>query len=87
MAAFIRPIYINKRAFAKQDHGEVINGRKYSRMDKVKSVEGSLLKKLKIELHHFKFFKGCLPQFLLGPFLNILSQMNRKCFSLTLRPV
>ena len=46
MAALMRPIYINKRAFAKQDHGEVINGTKYSRMDKVKFVEGSLLKKL-----------------------------------------
>ena len=46
MAAFMRPIYINKRAFAKQDHGEAINGTKYSRMDKVKLVEGSLLEKL-----------------------------------------
>ena len=25
--------------------------------------------------HSFKFFKGCLPQFLLGPFLNTLSQI------------
>ena len=25
--------------------------------------------------YHFKFFKDCLPQILLGPFLNILSQM------------
>ena len=24
----------------------------------------------------FKFFKGCLPQMLLGPFLNTLNQMN-----------
>ena len=24
---------------------------------------------------HFKFFKGCLPQILLGPFLNILTHM------------
>ena len=23
--------------------------------------------------YHFKFFKGCLPQILLGPFLNTLS--------------
>ena len=23
--------------------------------------------------YHFKFFKGCLPQILLGPFLNILT--------------
>ena len=25
--------------------------------------------------YHFKFFKGCLPQMLLGPFLNTLTQM------------
>ena len=25
--------------------------------------------------YHFKFFKGCLPQISLGPFLNILSQI------------
>ena len=25
--------------------------------------------------YHFKFFRDCLPQILLGPFLNILSQM------------
>ena len=25
--------------------------------------------------YHFKFFKGCLPQTLLGPFLNTLNQM------------
>ena len=25
--------------------------------------------------YHFKFFKGCLPQILLGPFLNTLSQI------------
>ena len=25
--------------------------------------------------HHFKFFKGCLPQILLGPFLNTLSKI------------
>ena len=25
--------------------------------------------------YHFKFFKGCLPQILLGPFLNTLNQM------------
>ena len=25
--------------------------------------------------YHFKFFKGCLPQILLGPFLNTLNQI------------
>ena len=27
-------------------------------------------------LHYFKFFKGYLPQILLGPFLNTLTQMT-----------
>ena len=26
-------------------------------------------------LYYFKYFKGCLPQILLGPFLNNLTQM------------
>ena len=26
--------------------------------------------------YHFKFFKGCLPQILLGPFSNILTEMT-----------
>ena len=26
--------------------------------------------------YHFKFFKGCLPQILLGPFLNTLTYIN-----------
>ena len=26
--------------------------------------------------YHFKSFKGCLPQILLGPFLNTFSQMT-----------
>ena len=31
----------------------------------------------------FKFFKGCLPQILLGPFLNTLSHLyGRICMSL-----
>ena len=27
---------------------------------------------------HFKFFKGCLPQFLLGPFLNTLTHLYKE---------
>ena len=27
--------------------------------------------------YHFKYFKGCLPQFLLGPFLNTLTYLQR----------
>ena len=27
--------------------------------------------------YHFKFFKGCLPQILLGPFLNTLTHTNQ----------
>ena len=28
--------------------------------------------------YHFKFFRGCLPQIVLGPFLNTLTQMTCK---------
>ena len=28
--------------------------------------------------YHFKLFKGCLPQILLGPFLNTLTHLNVK---------
>ena len=33
------------------------------------------LKNLKERLYSFKFFKGCPPQMLLGPFLNALSHL------------
>ena len=32
-------------------------------------------------LYHFKFFKGCLPQILLGPFLNTLKPFNNEVSS------
>ena len=32
-----------------------------------------------LKWYHFKFFKGCLPQISLGPFLNTLSQISY-CF-------
>ena len=48
------------------------NGTKYSRIDYVKFVEDSLCSG---RPYHFKFFNGCLPQILLGPFLNTLSQI------------
>ena len=32
--------------------------------------------------YHFKFFKGCLPQILLGPFLNTLSHLFPMDFTL-----
>ena len=41
---------------------------KYSRMDQVKSVADNCLGRP----YHFKSFQGCLPQSLLGPFLNTL---------------
>ena len=41
-------------------------------MDQVKFVGRQPLKHLK---RHFKFFKGCLPQILLGPFLNTVPQI------------
>ena len=49
-------------------------------MDQVKFVVGSL-QKIQGDLiclnrlYYFKFFKGGIPQILLGPFLNILSQI------------
>ena len=39
-------------------------------MDQVKFVEDCLKR-----LYRFKFFKGCLPQILLGPFLNKLTHL------------
>ena len=49
-------------------------------MEKVKSVEDSFLKIWSDMVcldrqYHFKFFKGCLPQILLGPFLNTLTYL------------
>ena len=48
-------------------------------MNQVKFVEGSLQKKIEgisyDRSYHFKFFKGCLPQISLGPFLNTLSHL------------
>ena len=45
-------------------------------MDQVKFVEDSLKKFEGVwSAYPFKFFKGCLPQILLGPFLNTLSQI------------
>ena len=52
---------------------------RYSRMDQVKFVEDSLFEEgIMVSLnrpYHFKFFKGCLPQVLLGPFLNTLTHI------------
>ena len=47
------------------------NGKRYSRLYQVKFVQVCFNRP-----YHFKFFKGCLPQFILGPFLNTLSQIN-----------
>ena len=52
-------------------------GRNYTRMDQIKFVEDSLKKTLRDMVcysrpYSFKFFKGCLPQILLGPFLNTI---------------
>ena len=53
---------------------------KYSRMDQVKFVEDSLWRIGRDMVwlsrpYPFKFFKGCLLQILLGPFLNTLSHL------------
>ena len=37
-------------------------------------------------LYHFRFFKCCLPQISLGPFLNTLSNMISSIFSLVADP-
>ena len=46
-------------------------------MDQAKFLEESLGRP-----YHFKFFKGCLPQILLGPFLNTLSHVKMAAFRL-----
>ena len=48
----------------------------YSRMDQVKFVEDNLCEIWRP--YHFKFFKGCLPHILLGPFLNTLIPISMK---------
>ena len=48
-------------------------GSRYSRMTQVKFVEWYGLPKHTI--YHFEFFKGCLPQILLDPFLNTLTHV------------
>ena len=58
-------------------------GSRYSRMDRVKFVEDSLYKIWSVMAclsrpYHFKFFKGYLPQVLLGPFLNSLTHLYIK---------
>ena len=56
------------------------SGTKYSRVEQVKSVDDSLLK-IRSDVvclsrpYHLKIFKGCLPQILLSPFLNTLTQV------------
>ena len=50
----------------------IIIRRRRRRMDQVKFVEDCLYK---IWSGHFKFFKGCLTQILIGPLFNTLTQM------------
>ena len=50
----------------------------FPRTNRVKVVEGSLMVYDMVyssRRYHFKFFKDCLPQILIGSFLNILTQM------------
>ena len=60
-------------------------GTKYSRVDQVKICGRQPLKKLRGYglLKLTIFFKGCLPQILLGPILNTWSQMKTGYKSLT----
>ena len=65
---------------------DVVYGTKYSRMDQVKFVEDSLYKIRKDMVclgrpYPFNFFKGCLPQILLGPFLNTLSHITLRAIT------
>ena len=73
--------FIESQESKKCCHGRVgvwVNGEKYSRMDQVKFVEDILDECVVCwgRPYHFKFFKGCLPQILLGPFLNTLTQLT-----------
>ena len=58
----------------------LIDGSRYSRMDQVKVLEARLLKIWKgmiyFDRYHFKFFKGCVPQILLGPLLNTFIRIS-----------
>ena len=66
------------------DHRSRLNassGAKYSRIDHVKFLEDSLYKIWSRMVclsrpYHFKCFKGCLPQILLGSFFNIFPHLN-----------
>ena len=51
----------------------IIHGTKYSRMDQINFFWDIAF--VKDRPYPFKFFKGCLPRILIGPFLNTLSHM------------
>ena len=76
ISLFIHPVFLksNLEVFIRN---KVVS--RYSRMDQVKFVEDSLFEEgIMVSLnrpYHFKFFKGCLPQVLLGPFLNSLTHI------------
>ena len=64
-----------------QEKNNVTYGTKYSRMNQMKLVEDSLQKfwsdyGLLKQTVSLKFFKGCLSQISLGPFLNTLSYIS-----------
>ena len=64
---------------------------RYSGMNQVKFVETAFKKfegvwSASSRPYHFKYFKGGLPQILLGPFLNTLSHINMSTF-LTVFPI
>ena len=63
-----------------QSSCNITNGAKNSRMGQVKFMEDSLQKMLRDMIclsrpYPFKFFRDCLSQILLGPFLKTLSQV------------
>ena len=65
--------YVSKRRY-KTNLNIELYGSRYSRMDQV-NLWKTAFKKFEVMVclsrpYHFKFFKGCLPQILLSPFLN-----------------
>ena len=63
---------------SEKNHARIMNGTTHLRMDQKKNCLS--------RPYHFRFFKGCLPQILLGPSLDTLSQMmDGELFKINLR--
>ena len=77
---FTRAFCNTRNEFQMEKTALLIDGSRYSRMDQVKVLEARLLKIWKgmicFDRYHFKFFKGCVPQILLGPLLNTFIRIS-----------